>query len=103
LVTSVVPPAFFTAATPLPNEDSTPPVIKMILVFTSPYIYLPNLDVKPDPAILRKFKKERELALDTTAVVTERPGAWDSKLLIRKADGGGKFNQGSGDNDPGRQ
>jgi hypothetical protein len=32
----------------LPNEDSTPPVIKMILVFTSPYIYLPNLDVKLD-------------------------------------------------------
>lgn len=34
------------AATPLPKEDSTPPVMKMILVFTSPYIYLPSAVVK---------------------------------------------------------
>jgi hypothetical protein len=34
------------AATPLPKEDSTPPVMKMILVFTSPLLYLAKLNVK---------------------------------------------------------
>ena len=34
------------AATPLPKEDSTPPVMKMILVFTSPLLYLAKPNVK---------------------------------------------------------
>jgi hypothetical protein len=34
------------AATPLPKEDSTPPVMKMILVFTSPLLYRANPNVK---------------------------------------------------------
>ncbi len=34
------------AATPLPREDSTPPVIKISLVFTGSLIYLASADVK---------------------------------------------------------
>jgi hypothetical protein len=34
------------AATPLPREDSTPPVIKISLVFTGSLIYPASADVK---------------------------------------------------------
>ncbi len=46
------------AATPLPKEDNTPPVMKMILFFHSPLLYLGKPNVKPRNEAWRQRRKE---------------------------------------------
>ena len=65
------------AATPLPKEDSTPPVMKMILLFTSLLLYLANPNVKVKSGARRREKKRANLGADFGADrgnQAQRPG-----------------------------
>jgi hypothetical protein len=55
------------AATPLPNEDSTPPVIKMILLFTSPLLYPAKANVKVKSGGRRRGKRRVIQSRDSPA------------------------------------
>ncbi|MGO8761420.1 MAG: hypothetical protein ACLP2P_03570 [Desulfobaccales bacterium] len=100
--------------------------MKMILIFTSPLLYLAKLNVKVKSGGIRREKKRiyreadfradrlkrfnaavrRRLpfeGLHAGAPLQFRIFSYDflSALIVGKGDVGGKFDQGSGDDDPG--
>ena len=48
----------------MPKEDSTPPVMKMILLFTSPLLYLAKPNVKVKSGARRREKKRAQQGAD---------------------------------------
>ena len=72
------------AATPLPKEDSTPPVIKMILLFTSPLLYLAKPNVKVKSGGIRREKRRANQGADfrgNRGNQAQRPGSEAPPLI----------------------